>query len=980
MKPKFVGQWAPSAKEVKPESEASFFSLLGALPSALRSNLEATPEFKSLMTSSPFNKEAPSSDNEPYNRQQPLFPAGPSQQLPINSNNIGTQVPSLFRGIMSLLGAGSSILMPRPAYASEVFAHDKITQVAGSELVARAGPRFVAAGVRPTPGRGNRQEGKNIAGSASVVIAEGESETIGDKVVTGVVGNSNTQGSRSASEKDARQEGSRSATQGTGSAKGVAGSGNGTSGSSSAAVNGKRVAIPELEDIRRYALSYNINSSNPQVRQPDSTGPPAVKELGGLFVSKNPSLKSVPRTPYPVLIINSLTQPQALILTVAGGLGLAVKVVYGGDARAAYLRSGLTPLAAPITTISRNLNSVSINLTQPLTGPSVAGIPVAAIVLNGGDVPLMDTFLPIGQAGYYYNQANLTQPLTGPSVAGIPVAAIVLNGGDVRAAYLRSGLTPLAAPIRTNKDGGVKWLLIIRNWNLTTLSSSRKIVLSLPQQERTAPAISESSLSMILPATSIPETAAQILGKSFLVLAVTALSPALSPQGIGIFPSTGLTEPAPRRNSGLGASSSIPAESYNLASDLLWATKILAIFIFLPVVSFALLVILQKVTGEDKRQDSMTLRDMEQKDYLAATLFLLYIVVGGLGLSHAVGFEFPVIIGMSFYYLVKLLRDIKKNDKAFKDSVYSKPTILSAVLTLVTFYVSNGFHHALKASQYMAFVLINNHLNDFLAVPLFVLLTPVAIVAVESLMNNRRAAPDVANEIKFVLGSATRLIKIVLFWALFLSVIEVVKAHSDIWDIVAYFAGGLSFVPVLYTKYPDTKKNRFSANRYKTGSRRHSSSSILTEEIAAEIKDIIKITEGLIVVLSKAKGFTPEEVKAAYLLSSRINSKGSDIICGIKRLEKEKAISPDEKIILVNKLTAIGLFAWQVYQYDYATLINLAESKDTARLIENSVIKPLKKLVIRIASSSLNEGRREFLKFAVTGIAALFAEGCAVSN
>ncbi|MFA5351617.1 MAG: hypothetical protein WC357_09890, partial [Candidatus Omnitrophota bacterium] len=141
------------------------------------------------------------------------------------------------------------------------------------------------------------------------------------------------------------------------------------------------------------------------------------------------------------------------------------------------------------------------------------------------------------------------------------------------------------------------------------------------------------------------------------------------------------------------------------------------------------------------------------------------------------------------------------------------PVVIIAILTGSTFVVSSMLWNYLKPlhDSYIAQAIANQY-TDFCAVPLFVLATPVlwwGLRGIAKLENENGAnTPWAVNLIRslpekyydlatYFYTKTSSLIFTALFWATGLSIVcEVLGFTStpDVWDVVAYYAGGALFV------------------------------------------------------------------------------------------------------------------------------------------------------------------------------------------
>ena len=102
------------------------------------------------------------------------------------------------------------------------------------------------------------------------------------------------------------------------------------------------------------------------------------------------------------------------------------------------------------------------------------------------------------------------------------------------------------------------------------------------------------------------------------------------------------------------------------------------------------------------------------------------------------GFEFAVVVPMALFYAVKYYHDIRVHS-VNQESIYYRPAIIAGVLGTITFINSNVLYGYLKPRAYLH--VIPNYLNDFLTVPLFVLMTVFLACFVKNVYNAMSERP-----------------------------------------------------------------------------------------------------------------------------------------------------------------------------------------------------------------------------------------------
>jgi signal transduction histidine kinase len=207
----------------------------------------------------------------------------------------------------------------------------------------------------------------------------------------------------------------------------------------------------------------------------------------------------------------------------------------------------------------------------------------------------------------------------------------------------------------------------------------------------------------------------------------------------------------------------------------------------------------------------------KHSEFFPPLLFAGPILITLFKLSDVIGAEHAVIYGMMAYYLTKYIMDsfklkLKKYPKRISETVkiklregrqlspYFKIAVVTFILTTMAFFMGNLLQPYMKHSGIWFFEMLAGHFLDFLAVPLFTLLTPI--------IKNYRVffyPTTVLMQFKKVFNDPIKLLKVILFWALFLTVVAeflpwlgvhlpgVVNETPDIWDVFSYFLGGAIF-------------------------------------------------------------------------------------------------------------------------------------------------------------------------------------------
>jgi selenocysteine lyase/cysteine desulfurase/tetratricopeptide (TPR) repeat protein len=216
----------------------------------------------------------------------------------------------------------------------------------------------------------------------------------------------------------------------------------------------------------------------------------------------------------------------------------------------------------------------------------------------------------------------------------------------------------------------------------------------------------------------------------------------------------------------------------------------------------------------------------EVLEFFPSAFFLLTFVLTLLKFQNYIGFEHGVVCAMAGYYLGKYVIDSLKGQlnggeplkvkikeiktklkEGMKQSPYFRVGIVTWVLATVSFFMGNQFSVFMKHSGVPFFEMMANHFLDFLAVPLFVLLTPIIKnyrMIVDVFSGVESASSSVLMQLKKIFGDPVSLFKVTAFWVVFLTLIAEVlplfghipffeNQTSDILDVAAYVLGGLSF-------------------------------------------------------------------------------------------------------------------------------------------------------------------------------------------
>ncbi|MDD5566049.1 MAG: glycosyltransferase, partial [Candidatus Omnitrophica bacterium] len=432
-------------------------------------------------------------------------------------------------------------------------------------------------------------------------------------------------------------------------------------------------------------------------------------------------------------------------------------------------------------------------------------------------------------------------------VAGdLGVAAIIVYVGLAGAPNLQ-GLTPLARAHNTTR-GGVSWLrLTMASLNSTTLLSSQKTTPYLQQPERTVTATSGYSYSTKAQEISIHATEEQIPGKS--LLAQTAISSSAVSRQPATTTSRSTRSTARTNNAFARAvGSSSPLEFVNkkltiaaaIAASVFWvtiiSTKLLGISTAegLAKLLFNISLLLQYVSvgylfwvlnpALNKLSEDAYPQNFRFSNFLGGMTFAMVTALEGM-MSGKILNEFTVLFAVMMLNVGRLFEDAKENRVRVSRSKYFMPAGIGSVFTVLTYANSQILHDYLKPLKDSAIAqFVANQFNDFCAVPLFVLATPLFVHLVKLILDKNNA--DYGRTAVRLYGNTQRVIKTALFWATALTLIcEVLGITStpDWRDAVAYFVGAGLFTAVM--KY---------GNRHK----------ISSVKVTAQVKDSNKPSSG----------------------------------------------------------------------------------------------------------------------------------------